>query len=48
MAIDIKSQTDVSVVPAWIINGECVKHSLLVRAWYEYSTNVRVPGPLTE
>jgi len=48
MAIEIKSQTDVPVIPAWIVNEECAKQYLLGRAWYECSTNVRIPGPLTE
>ena len=48
MAIEIKPQADVPVVPAWIVNEECAKQYLLGRAWYECSTNVRIPGPLTE
>ncbi len=48
MSIEIKPQTDVPVVPAWIVNEECAKQYLLGRAWYECSTNVRIPGPLTE
>jgi hypothetical protein len=48
MAIEIKPQADVPVVPAWIVNEECAKQYFLGRAWYECSTNVRIPGPLTE
>lgn len=48
MAIEIKPQADVPVVPAWIVNEECATQYLLGRAWYECSTNVRIPGPLTE
>lgn len=48
MAIEIKSQADVPVVPAWIVNKECAKQYLLGRMWYECSTDVRIPGPLTE
>ena len=48
MAIEIKSQANVPVVPAWIVNEECAKQYLLGRAWYECSINVRIPGPLTE
>lgn len=48
MAIKIKSQADVSVVPAWITKNECVQHYLLGRTWYECSADVRIPGPLTE
>lgn len=48
MATEIKSQTNVPVVPVWIVNEECAKQYLLGRAWYECSTNVRVSGPLTE
>jgi hypothetical protein len=48
MAIEIKPQADVPVMPAWIVNEECAKHYLLGRTWYECSTNVRIPGPLTE
>lgn len=48
MAIEIESQADVPVVPAWIVIEECAKHYLLGRAWYACSTTVRIPGPLTE
>lgn len=48
MAVEIKSQADVPVVPAWMVNDECVKQYLLGRAWYECSTDMRIPGPLTE
>lgn len=48
MAIEIKSQADVPVVPAWIVNKECAEQYLLGRMWYECSTDVRLPGPLTE
>lgn len=48
MAIEIKPQVDVPVVPAWMIKEECAKQYLLGRAWYECSTHVRLPGPLTE
>ena len=48
MAIEAKSQADVPVVPAWMTKEECAKQDLLGRAWYEHSTNVRIPGSLTE
>jgi hypothetical protein len=48
MVIEIKPQTDVPVVPAWIVNEGCAKQYLLGRVWYECSINVRIPGPLTE
>jgi hypothetical protein len=48
MAIEIKPQADVPVMPAWIVNKGCAKRYLLGRAWYACSTNVRIPGPLTE
>lgn len=48
MAIEIEPQPDVPVVPAWMVNEECAKQYLLGRAWYECSTNVRLPEPLTE
>ena len=48
MAIEIKSQTDVPVVPAWMVNKKCAEQYLLGRTWYECSTNIRIPGPLTE
>jgi hypothetical protein len=48
MTIKIKSQVDVSVMPAWMVNEECAKQYLLGRTWYECSRTVRLPGPLTE
>jgi hypothetical protein len=48
MAIEIKSQADVPVVPAWMTKEECAKQYLLDRAWYECSTNVGIPGSLAE
>jgi len=48
MAIEIKPQTNVPVVPAWITKEECAKQYLLGRAWYACSADVRIPGPLTE
>lgn len=48
MAIKIKSQVNVPVVPAWIVNEECAQQYLLGRTWYECSTTIRIPGPLTE
>ena len=48
MAVKMKSQADVPVVPAWMTKERCAKQYLLGRAWYECSTNVRIPGPLTE
>lgn len=48
MAIEIKPQTEVPVVPAWMTNEECTNQYLLGRAWYECSTDERIPGPLTE
>lgn len=48
MAINLKSQVDVPVVPAWMIREECVQQYLLGRTWYACSTDIRIPGPLTE
>lgn len=48
MTIKINSYVDVSVVPAWMVNKKCAEQYLLGRTWYECSTNVRLPGPLTE
>ncbi len=48
MAIEIKPQAKVPVVPAWMVNKECAKQYLLGRTWYACSTDVRIPGPLTE
>lgn len=48
MAIKIKSQAEVSVVPAWMVNTKCAQQYLLGRTWYECSTDVRIPGLLTE
>ena len=48
MAIEIKSQANVPVVPAWITKTECAKQYLLGRTWYEWSADIRIPGPLTE
>lgn len=48
MTIKMKSQVDVAVVPAWMMSEECAKQYLLGRTWYECSTTVRLPGPLTE
>ncbi|HLG64957.1 MAG TPA: hypothetical protein VKY19_23675 [Ktedonosporobacter sp.] len=48
MAIEIKSQVEVPGVPAWMVNEECVKQYVLGRTWYACSTDVRIPGPLTE
>lgn len=48
MAIEIEPQPDVPVVPAWMVKEECANRYLLSRAWYECSTNIRLPGPLTE
>lgn len=48
MAIKIKSQANVPVVPAWITKKECAQQYLLGRMWYACSTAVRIPGPLTE
>ena len=35
-------------MPAWIVNEECAQQYLVERVWYECSTNVLIPGPLTE
>lgn len=48
MTIKIKSQVDVSVMPAWMVNEQCAKLHLLGRTWYECSTDVRIPEPLTD
>ena len=48
MAIKIKSQADVSVEPSWMMNTKCAQQYLLGRTCYECSTDVRIPGPLTE
>lgn len=48
MATEIKSHVDVPVVPTWMINKKCAEQYLLGRTWYECSTDVRIPGPLTE
>ena len=48
IAIKIKSQSDVSAVPSWVMNTKCAQQYLLGRTWYECSTGVRIPGPLTE
>lgn len=48
MATEIKSPVGVPAVPAWITNMECAQQYLLGRTWYECSTDVRIPGPLTE
>lgn len=48
MAMKIKSQVDVSAVPAWMMNKNCAQQYLLGRTWYECSTDVRIPRPLTE
>lgn len=47
-AIEITSQANVPILPVWIVKEECAQQYLLGRAWYEGSTNVRIPGPLTE
>ena len=48
MAIEIKPQADVPVVPACMTKKGCVEQYLLGRTWYEWSTDIRIPGPLTE
>jgi hypothetical protein len=48
MAIEVRSQTDVPVVPAWIIDEDCAKQYRLGTAWYQCSGDERIPGPLTE
>lgn len=48
MATEITSQANVPIVPAWMKKKECAQQYLLGRAWYECSTDVRLPGPLTE
>ena len=48
MATEIKSQADVSVVPMWMTKEECAQRYILGRAWHKCSTDVRIPGPLTE
>lgn len=48
MAIKIEPQASVPVVPAWMTKNECAQQYLLGRTWYECSTDVRIPGPLTE
>ena len=48
MAIEIKSQANVPVVPAWMTKKACAEQYLLGKTWYECSTDVRIPGPLTE
>ena len=39
-------QVDVSVVPAWMVNEECVQQYLLGRTWYECSTDIQIYGYL--
>ncbi len=48
MAGEIKPQADVPIVPAWMTREECAEQYLLGRAWYGCSTDIRIPGPLTE
>lgn len=48
MAINLKPHVDVPVVPAWITKNECAQQYLLGRTWYECSTDIRIPGALTE
>lgn len=48
MAIEITPQANVPVVPAWMTKEECIRQYLLGRTWYACSTDVRIPGPLTE
>lgn len=48
MVIEIKPQADVPVVPAWMTKKGYVERYLLGRTWYECSTDIRIPGPLTE
>ena len=41
MSIEVKSQADEPVLPAWIINEKCAKQYLLGRAWWESGDHLR-------
>ncbi len=48
MAIKIEPQANVPIMPVWITKKACAKQYLLGRTWYECSTDIRIPGLLTE